>query len=141
MRFLYENSVSAQGYLIVPFIVGQVEQQPIYSYTLLSELGHKGKLQNTSQLYASSIVNIIDLAKQHLQAYSDTKTDVDYFKYRYTYHHNLIIIHQAGTKYFYDHYPPNALDNIAAPKLFASATDCINWVKQGLEQNYVGQSD
>lgn len=143
-RFLYENSVSYQGHLIIPFVLNKVGTEPIYSYTLLSELGHKGqfhKVENPAKLYSSSIVNIIEIAENHLDEYSDVESEEDYFKWRYTYYHNLIVIHQEGGKCFYDHYPPDKLNNIAAPKLFKSEIDCINWVKQGLKRNRVGQAD
>lgn len=143
-RFVYENSVSYQGYLIIPFVLEKIEVAHIYSYTLLSELGYKGnfhKLENPAKLYSSSIPNIINVAKKHLEKYSDVNSEVDYFKCRYTYYYNLIIIHQERSKYFYDHYPPNKLNNIAAPKLFKSEPDCINWIKQGLDRNHVEQVD
>lgn len=137
-RFLYENSVSHRGHLIIPFI-SKIAADYIYSYTLLSQLGHKGefhKVENPAGLYSDSIFNIIEMAKEHLGKYADDSKP-DYFKCRYTYHYNLIIIHQEGGKCFYDHYPPDKLNNIAAPKLFVSEIDCINWVKKGLDRNYV----
>jgi len=143
-RFLYENSVSCQGYLIIPFVLNKVETEPIFSYKLLSELGHKGqfhKAENPADLYSSTIFNIIEIAKKYLEEHSGVANKEDYFKCRYTYYHNLIVIHKEGGKCFYDHYPPDKLNNIAAPKLFKSEIDCINWVKQGLERNRVGQVD
>lgn len=139
-RFLYENSVSHRGHLIIPFISKKVTVDYIYSYRLLSQLGHKGqfhKVENPGGLYSSSIFNIIEMAKEHLEKYTND-SKADYFKCRYTYHYNLIIIHQEGGKCFYDHYPPDKLNNIAAPKLFVSEIGCINWVKKGLDRNYVG---
>ncbi|MBW4638702.1 MAG: hypothetical protein KME05_10790 [Gloeocapsa sp. UFS-A4-WI-NPMV-4B04] len=143
-RFLYENSVSYRGQLIIPFLLEKLEVAHIYSYTLLSDLGHKSqfhKVDNSAQVYSNSVLNIIELAKQHLEIYSDINSKLDYFKNRYTYYYNLIVIHEQGGKYFYDHYPPEQLNNIAAPKLFKSESDCINWVKKGLERNYVEQID
>lgn len=143
-RFLYENSVSYQGHLVIPFLLEKLEVDQIYSYTLLSDLGHKSqfhKVDNPAQVYSNSVLNIIELAKQHLEMYSDINTKLDYFKNRYTYDNNLIIIHEQGGKYFYDHYPPEQLNNIAAPKLFKSEIDCINWVKTGLERNHIQQID
>jgi hypothetical protein len=142
--FLYENSFSYQGYLIIPFVLNKVEAEPIYSYTLLSELGHKGQfhnVENPADFYSSTIFNIIKAARKHLEEHSDVESKEDYFKCRYTYYHNLIVIHKEGAKCFYDHYPPDKLNNIAAPKLFKSEIDCISWVKQGLERNRVGQVD
>mgnify|MGYP000064722950 CR=1 FL=1 len=136
-RFLYENSVSHRGYLIIPFI-SKIAVDHIYSYRLLSQLGHKGQfhnVENPASLYSSSIFNIIEIAKEHLEKYAKS-SNIDYFKCRYTYHYNLIVIHQERGKCFYDHYPPDKLNNIAAPKLFTSELDCINWVKKGLDRNY-----
>ena len=141
-RFLYENSVSYQGHLIIPFLLKKLEIEPIYSYTLLSDLGYKGqfhKVDNPAQVYSNSVSNIIELAKQHLETHSDINSKIDYFKNRYTYYYNLIVIHEQVGKYFYDHYPPEQLNNIAAPKLFKSESDCINWVKTGLERNYLNK--
>ena len=141
-QFLYEKSVSYKGHLIIPFILGIVESQSIYSYTLLSELGRKGqfhKLENPANICSSSISNIIEVAKKHLDVHSDVVSTVDYFNCRYTYRQNLIIIHPEGGKCFYDHYPPESLNNIAAPKLFLTEKDCINWVRQGLERNYISR--
>ncbi len=139
-RLLYENSVSYKGHLIIPFIFGMVESQNIYSYKLLSDLGHKSqwhKVDNPSGIYSSSLQGILDISKDFLDKNVDAISSVDYFKYRYTYRNNLIIIFQEGGKCFYDHYPPEELNNIAAPKLFSNETECISWVKQGLDRNYV----
>jgi hypothetical protein len=143
-RFLYENSVSYQGHLIIPFLLEKLEVKQIYSYTLLSDLGHKGlfhKVDNPAQVYSTSILNIIELAKQHLETYSDVNSKIDYFKNRYTYYYNLIVIYEQGSKYFYDHYSPEKLNNIGAPKLFKSEVDCINWVKKGIKKNRIQQTN
>lgn len=135
-RFLYEKSVSYNGHLIVPFILTIVESKNIYSYTLLSELGHKGKfhkLENPAGICANTVEGIIEVAKEHLDENSDIAAQDDYFKCRYTYRDNLIIVYQEAGKYFYDHYPPSKLNNIAAPKIFLSEGDCLNWIKQGLD--------
>ncbi|HCF29927.1 MAG TPA: hypothetical protein DEV81_22615, partial [Cyanobacteria bacterium UBA11049] len=66
---------------------------------------------------------------------SDIISDRDSFKSRYTYRNNLIIILEISGKYFYDHYPPDNLNNIAAPRIFSSEAECINWIKQGLERS------
>jgi hypothetical protein len=139
-QFLYEKSVSDRGHLIVPFVQETVVGQPIYSYRLLSELGHKGKFHqstNPADIYSGNLLKLIDAAKQHLAEHSDIKSNSEHFKSRYTYRHNLIIIYQAADKYFYDHYPPTRLDNIAAPRLFKTEQECILWVKRGLDRNYV----
>lgn len=138
-RLLYEKSVSYQGHLIIPFIFGTIDHQVIYSYKLLSQLGHKGKLhklENPAGICSSSIAEIINIAKQYLDGNSDGINDVDNFKFRYTYQHNLIIISQVAGKYFYDHYPPENLNNIAAPKIFTTETECIHWIKLGLSRSH-----
>jgi hypothetical protein len=134
-RLLYEHSTSYEGHLIIPFVFGAIDQQTIYSYKLLSELGHKGelhKLENPAGMYANSLSSIITIAKEHLDYHSDVDSKQDYFKNRYTYQNHLIIILRQGEKYFYDHYPPHELNNIAAPKIFASERECLKWIKQGL---------
>lgn len=135
-RLLYEKSVSTQGYLIIPFIRGMVDKQIIYSYNSLSELGHKGKfhkVENPAEICSGSLEGIIAVAQEYLDKNSDIVARDDYFKCRYTYRHNLIIVHQQAGKFFYDHYPPEQLNNIAAPKIFASENECINWIKQRLD--------
>jgi hypothetical protein len=138
-RLLYEKSVSFQGHLIIPFIRIITDIQAIYSYKLLSELGHKGKfhkLENPAEVYVNSVDRIIEVAKEHLEENSDVVSNIDYFQSRYTYRHSLIIIHEGAEKYFYDHYKPQELDNIAAPKIFNSEQECINWIKQGLNHDF-----
>jgi hypothetical protein len=141
-RLLYEKSVSFKGYLIIPCIVEVFNSELIYSYKLLSERGHKGKFHksdNPAKIYSSNLTSIIDVAKEHLQAASDIANTLDYFKCRYTYNYNLIIIYEESEKYFYDHYKPEALNNVAAPKIFKSEQDCLNWIKQGLERSNTGK--
>ncbi|VXD17312.1 conserved hypothetical protein [Planktothrix serta PCC 8927] len=137
-RFLYEKSISYQGHLIIPFVRVTVSDKKIYSYILLSQLGHKGKYhksENPADLYCSQLEKIIEIAQDHLDQYSDTVPKSDYFQYRYTYQNDLIVIYQEAGKYFYDHYKPYSLNNVAAPKLFPSEQDCINWVKAGLDRS------
>lgn len=136
-RFLYEKSVTHQECLIIPFVHSYFDGQDIYSYALLSEQGYTSILhqaENPAKLYSGAIEGIIAIAKQHLDT-QITLEGADYFRQRYTYDHNLIIIHQQGNKCFYDHYAPNKLVNIAAPKIFFNASDCIDWVKSGLQRN------
>jgi hypothetical protein len=142
-RFLYEKSVCYQGHLIVPFVFGMIANQPLYSYKLLSELGRKGKFhqaENPANIYSSSTDEIIKVAKAHLDENSDVVQSLDLFKFRYTYRGNLIIIANLAGKYFYDHYPADTLKNIAAPRLFQTEQDCINWVKEGLDRSHTNQS-
>ncbi|MEO0844686.1 MAG: hypothetical protein AAF063_38365, partial [Cyanobacteria bacterium J06643_5] len=76
--------------------------------------------------------NIIDIAKEHIDNNSDVVSDEDMFKHRYIFRNNLIIVSQEAGKYYYDHYLPDSLNNIAAPKLFKSEYECWCWVKQGI---------
>ena len=136
-RFLYEKSVSYQGHLIIPFVFGVADGQAIYSYSLLSELGYKGqfhKFENPAGIYSNSIESILEVAKEHLENNSGVTSRIDAFKSRYTYQDNLIIIYQLADKYFYDHYKPDSLANVAAPKIFATESECLHWIKQGLDR-------
>lgn len=135
-RFLYEKSATHQECLIIPFVYSYVDGQDIYSYVLLSEQGYTSILhqaENPAKLYSGEIKEIIAIAQQHLDT-QITLEGSDYFRQRYTYNHNLIIIHQQGNKCFYDHYAPTKLVNIAAPKIFSSTSECIDWVKLGLQR-------
>ena len=136
VRLLYENSVTCRGYLIIPFVGGSIAGKEVYSYTLLSELGHRGqfhKAANPSGEFSVRIENLIKIAQAHLAQHSDLGDDTDYFEHRYTYQNNLIIVLGQGKKVFYDHYPPSELTNLAAPKIFESESECLTWVKQGLD--------
>jgi hypothetical protein len=136
-RFLYEKSATHQECLIIPFVYSYVDGQDIYSYVLLSEQGYTSILhqaENPAKLYSGEIKEIIAIAQQHLDT-QITLEGSDYFRQRYTYNHNLIIIHQQGNKCFYDHYAPTKLVNIAAPKIFSSTSECIDWVKLGLQRH------
>ncbi len=135
-RLLYENSVSYKGYLIIPFVFGKADSYDIYSYKLLSEIGHRSqfhKSENPAKIYGSGVSNIVDIAKEHIDQNSEFVYQEDSFKSRYIYRNNLIITFQQSGKCFYDHYPPEVLNNIAAPKLFTSEYECLSWVKQGLQ--------
>ena len=137
-RLLYEQSVSYKGYLIIPFVLTEVNNQSIYSYKLLSQSGHKSKLHksdNPEGTYANTLECLIDIAKKYLDEHADIISKNDYFKHRYTYRNDLIIIYEEANKYFYDHYKPNSLNNVAAPKIFSSERECINWVKAGLDRS------
>ncbi|MBD2344448.1 hypothetical protein [Anabaena subtropica] len=141
-RLLYENSVSYQGYLIIPFVFGKADRYEIYSYKLLSEIGQKSrlhKLENPAKIYGNSISNIIEIAKEHIDQNADFVSRKDSFQSRYIYRNNLIIVFHENDRYFYDHYPPDLLNNIAAPKLFKSEYECLSWIKQGLDGRYLRQ--
>jgi hypothetical protein len=141
-RLLHEKSVSYKGYLIIPFLFGKADNYEIYSYRLLSEIGHKSqfhKVENPAGICGNSINNIVDIAKEHIDKHSEFSHQGDNFKSRYIYRNNLIIVFQEAGKYFYDHYPPELLNNIAAPKLFKSEYECLSWIKQGLDGRYTRQ--
>ncbi|MBF2004503.1 hypothetical protein ACF3DV_22720 [Chlorogloeopsis fritschii PCC 9212] len=135
-RLLYEHSLSYKGYLIIPFVFGKADNYDIYSYKLLSEIGYQSrfhKTENPAEIYGSSISNILEIAKEHIDKNLEFTSEGDYFQYRYVYRNNLIVVYQENGKYFYDHYPPDSLNNIAAPKIFTSEFECLNWIKQGLD--------
>jgi len=135
-RLLYESSISYQGYLIIPFVFTKADNYNIYSYKLLAEIGNQSKFhkaENPAGIYASRIDNILEIAKEFIDENSDLQHPGDGFQRRYTYRNNLIVIGEENGKYFYDHYPSDSLNNIAAPKLFNSEYECLTWIKQGLE--------
>ncbi len=136
-RLLYEISSSYQGHLIIPFVFTRANGENIYSYALLSDQGYKGKFhktKNPAKLYSSKVSMIVDIARKHLYENAEETTNSDYFSNRYTYQNNLIVIHQQSGKCFYDHYPPQEIRNVAAPKIFSSTNECLGWVKQGLDR-------
>jgi hypothetical protein len=136
IRFLYEKSVSYKGHLIIPFVFVLAGGQHIYSYALLSDSGHKGrfhKAENPAGIYSDSLDGIVEIAKEHLYRHCPAAGAGDNFKSRYTYRDNLIIVCQLAGKFFYDHYKPDSLTNVAAPKLFTTESECLNWIKQGLD--------
>lgn len=135
-RLIYESSVAYKGFLIIPFIFNQVDGHEIYSYKLLAEIGYNSSLhktENPAGIYGSNIENVIAIAKEHIDKFADFVAADDGFKLRYTYHNHLVIISQEDGKYFYQHYPPESLNNIAAPKLFNTEFECVSWIKQGLD--------
>ena len=142
-HLLYEQSKSYKGYLIIPFVFGKADNYEIYSYKLLSEIGSKSlyhKAENPAKIYGSSIENIINIAKEHIDNNADFVSENDAFKHRYIFRNNLIIVSQEAGKYYYDHYLPGSLNNIAAPKLFSSEYECWCWVKQGIDALNVGHN-
>jgi hypothetical protein len=145
MRLLYEKSISYRGHLIIPFrfsTLSTVREQPLHSYVLLSELGMEGRfhqVENPGGLCTDSVEGIVSIAKKYLDSHSAINSKTDYFKNRYTYRDNLIIIFGMAGKYFYDHYPPHDLNNIAAPRIFTSEQDCIDWIKVGMDLIHADQ--
>lgn len=137
VKFLYERSLVYRGYLIIPFPYSSLAGVVVYSYCLLSLVANNApfhRAENPAKLYEETIANIIEIAQNHLDQELKEAQPPDYCQQHYVYRHNLIIISVIGDKVFYDHYPPNRLHNIAAPKIFASEQDCIVWVKQGLDR-------
>lgn len=141
--FLYEQALSAQDHLIIPFQYGQAGGYPIYSYALLSAQGHRGTLHqavNPAALYSSTLSGILDIAQEHLvntvcdRPQSSHSRQSDTFRQRYVYRGHLLIVGELRGKYFYDHYAPHELRNIAAPKLFISEPECLSWIKLGLDR-------
>lgn len=139
-KFIYEKSVSYQGCLIIPYLLAIANNNSIYSYRLLSELGHKEifhKAENPTGFYTNSLEKIIKVAQEHLYENVDVKSNSNYFQSRYVYCDDLIILHEECDKFFYDHYKPYSLTNVAAPKIFQSKYQCINWVKTGLDRTKI----
>ena len=137
-RFLYERSLAYRGYLIIPFIDRMVLGGSIYSYRLLSTMGNQVRFhraENPAQRFAGKVEQIIAIAQEHLEMASDIEHHLDYFQERYVYLDNLILISAIASKYFYDHYPPDRLQNIAAPKIFPSEKACIDWVRHGIDRH------
>lgn len=168
--FLYDQAISAQNYLIIPFQYGRVGGYPIYSYGMLSAFGHRGAFHqatNPARLYSGSPSGILEIAQEHLaqtlivvrsedpprrdgirrfqaklaqaQRFAHRPEEwgdrgPDPFYHRYTYRGHLMIISELRGRYVYNHYLPYELRNIAAPKLFASASECLTWIKLGIEQ-------
>ena len=81
--------------MIIPFVFSRIDSKNIYSYALLSEQGYTSILhqaENPAKLYSYELEGIVAIAKQHL----DTQVVLEgsrYFYQRYTYNHDLIIIH------------------------------------------------
>lgn len=155
-RLLYEQSTSYSGHLIIPFVCQKLAGEQIHSYRLLSEWGYKGRLhraENPGGIYSCSVAGITQIAKEYLDSTTLQDTDAarrsqtvslqdtdtlaqpsrDYFRNRYTYKQNLIIVFHARHKFFYDHYPPVSLKNIAAPKIFNTERACLTWIKNGID--------
>jgi hypothetical protein len=136
-RYLYENLAFHAGYLVIPFKCGAISGADLYSYQLLCAFERQGRFHkevNPTEDYAASVERAIAIAKTFLEHHSDLPSIPDYSQQRYIYQDNLILISQIAGKYFYDHYSPDSLTNLAAPRLFESEADCIAWVKQGIDR-------
>lgn len=141
-RLLYGKSTTYRGYLIIPFIFCRLNSSDIYSYQLLSERGNKDKFhkeQNPTQLYSSSLTTILKIAIEHLKQQVNYVGDVNFFKLRYTCNDHLIILHQTqNNKWYYEHYLPDKLDNIAESRQFKNRFECLSWVQDSLKYDRVG---
>jgi hypothetical protein len=122
-RYLYEKLALHYGYLVIPFQCGTISGADLYSYQLLCAFERQGRFNrevNPTEEYSASVERVV--------------AAINYVQERYVYQGNLILISQIAGQYFYDHYPPDTLTNLAAPRLFETEADCIAWVKQGIER-------
>ena len=135
LKYQYDKAATHRGFLIVPFEVTRISGRPIYSYVLLSGYGYQHqwhKSENLAGIYAEDIYEVIVHAKAHLDREDACGGKQGHFSSSYTYLRNLIVIYEAAGRFYYDHYAPERLTNIAAPKLFSSKEKCIDWVRTGL---------
>jgi hypothetical protein len=136
-RYLYEKLAFHDGYLVIPFKCGMISGADLYSYQLLCAFERQGNFNlevNPTEEYSASVERVMAIAQTFLSYHSDLTADTYYIQQRYVYQGNLILISQIAGKYFYDHYPPDRLTNLAAPRLFETEADCIAWVKQGIDR-------
>ena len=134
-RYLYEKSVAHRGFLIIPFVAGNVSGRQLYSYILLAGYGYQHKwhkCENPAGYFTEDVYDVLQAAKKHLDKAEAVGGAEQHFRHRYTYLNNLVVLYKAAGKYYYDHYAPYGLNNIAAPKLFATEQDCIEWIRLGL---------
>jgi hypothetical protein len=137
-RYLYEKLALHWGYLVIPFQCGTISGADLYSYQLLCAFERQGEFHravNPTEDYAASVDRVMAIAQTFLENHSDLPSAINYVQQRYVYQGNLILISQIAGKYFYDHYAPDSLTNLAAPRLFESEETCIAWVKQGIDRN------
>lgn len=136
-RYLYEKLVLHYGYLVIPFQCGAIAGSDLYSYQLLCAFERHGcfhRAINPTEEYAGSVERMMAIAQAFLSAHSDLKATLPSHQQRYVYQGHLVLISEIAGKYFYDHYPPQSLNNLAAPKLFETEERCISWVKQGIDR-------
>jgi hypothetical protein len=136
-RYLYEKLALHYGYLVIPFQCGTISGADLYSYQLLCAFERQGRFNrevNPTEEYSASVERVVAIAQTFLATHSDLPAAINYVQERYVYQGNLILISQIAGQYFYDHYPPDTLTNLAAPRLFETEADCIAWVKQGIDQ-------
>jgi hypothetical protein len=136
-RYLYEKLALHYGYLVIPFRCGAISGADLYSYQLLCAFERQGQFNrevNPTEEYSASVERVVAIAQAYLEAHSDLPSAINYVQQRYVYKDNLILISEIAGQYFYDHYPPDTLTNLAAPRLFETEADCIAWVKQGIDR-------
>jgi hypothetical protein len=136
-QYLYEKLAFHYGYLVIPFKCGMISGADVYSYQLLCAFERQGQFNrevNPTEEYSASVERVMAIAQTFLAHHSDLSSVTNYVQQRYIYQGNLILISQIAGKYFYDHYAPYNLTNIAAPRLFEDEADCITWVKQGIDR-------
>jgi hypothetical protein len=136
-RYLYEKLAFHCGYLAIPFQCGMISGSDLYSYQLLCAYDRQGHFQqavNPTEEYAGSVERVLAIAQTFLEHHSDLPSTTAYVQHRYVYQGNLILISHIAGKHFYDHYPPDSLNNLAAPRLFEDEETCIAWVKQGIDR-------
>jgi hypothetical protein len=136
-QYLYEKLAFHCGYLVIPFQCGMISGAGLYSYRLLGAFDRQGRFHeaaNPTEEYAGSVERVMAIAQAFLEACSDLRDAPPCEQRRYVYQGSLILISQIAGKYFYDHYPPDRLENLAAPKLFEDEETCIAWVKQGIDR-------
>ncbi|MGK7908197.1 MAG: hypothetical protein AB4040_13360 [Synechococcus sp.] len=134
-RYLYEKSVAHRGFLIIPFLAGNLSGRSLYSYVLLAGYGYQHqwhKAENPAGCFTEDPYEVVQAAKAHLDKADAVGGPEQYFRHRYTYLNNLVVLYKAAGKYYYDHYAPYGLNNIAAPKLFPTEQECIEWIRLGL---------
>lgn len=136
-QYLYEKLAFHCGYLVIPFQCSMISGADLYSYRLLGAFERQGRFHeavNPTEEYAGSVERVMAIAQTFLEHHSDLPSATTYVQQRYVYQGNLILISEIAGKYFYDRYPPDRLQNLAAPKLFEDEDNCITWVKQGIDR-------
>ncbi|WP_026100911.1 hypothetical protein [Synechococcus sp. PCC 7336] len=142
-NYQYDKAASHRGFMIIPFEGGKISGRSLFSYVLLSGYGYQHqwhKTENIAGVYAEDAYEVVKLAKAHLDRHKAIGGSPTHFTLSYTYLNNLIVIHEAAGRFYYDHYTPGNLNNIAAPKLFSSEQECIEWVRLGLLRRTVRQA-
>ena len=141
-KYLYEKAASHRGFLIIPYEAARLSGRPLYSYVLLAGYGYQHqwhKTENLAGVYTEDIYEVVIHAKAHLDRHEACGGKESHFSGSYTYLRNLVVIYEAAGRFYYDQYAPESLTNIAAPKLFSTKQDCIEWVRLGLLRRAIRQ--